>query len=81
MADEANEPMLRITLTFSLDQGLLEIEGKSEQSGRLYYGNVYTDDAVALFKAITRRLAAGVKGQTAVPLKVNTKLYRVLPQQ
>lgn len=74
------EPMRRVALTITLDQGLLEVEAKSATNGRLY--NVYLRNvrAVRLLTAIAELLAAGIPARTA-SLGVDRESFLILPDQ
>ena len=78
MPDE-REPLRRLSLTFSFDQGLLEVEGKSEQSGRLYSNEFRGAVAAAFIKAIAARLATSNADKTSILLRVNRDNFTILP--
>ncbi len=80
MPVESEELMRRVTLTFTLDQKLLEVEGKHASSGRLYNGTFRSNVAASFFRAIADRLADGTETKTPIPLLVNDS-YEVLPDQ
>lgn len=81
MPGDAQEPMRRITLTVSFDQGLLEIEGKSEASGRLFNGDFRGAKAANLIAALSSQLADHVRSKESLPLNVDADAREILPDQ
>ncbi|MBI2806311.1 MAG: hypothetical protein HYX68_15135 [Planctomycetes bacterium] len=81
MAAPTAEPMVRLTLTTSFDQQLLEIEGKSEATGRLYNGDFRGELAASLLEKLLPQIADHLRQKTAVPIKVDRSNYTILPDQ
>ena len=82
MADDPNvELMSRVTLTFTLDQVLLEVEAKSEATGRLYNGRFRKDVAASFHRAIADRLDGALATKTSIPLRVNRDNFSVMADQ
>jgi hypothetical protein len=73
------EPMQRVTLIFTLDQGLLEAEGKSATNGRLFSNEFRKGDAAAYLAAITGPLAAAVAAKQPIELPVDRSTMTLLP--